>query len=197
MVRKLRYYTKYIIGEVQLTRMPDPDPFTFLGWAFMWRNHTSGGSTTQNMNHPRFSKDFTTVREIIYDEWAHYGFYFRVRRTDPYVHLVIKGALLQKDKDPVYLSKSDPEAIVNPKKPYDGFDPAPGPSSTNDEHQVMLYWPMKYGTYHTYGSTPKFQFHIGWRKSSDPITTPPTFAKPLPEISFFISDVITKSPLFG
>ncbi len=168
-----------------------PDPYKFLGWAFKWNNHTG---TTQNLNEPRYSDDFTTVREIIYDEWAHYGIYFRVRRTDPNVRLLIKGALLQEKKDSVYMSKNGPDIEVDPREPYVEFDPAPAYSSENDEHRVMLFWPSKYSTYHTNGTTQKFQFHIGWRPRNGAGDIKPTFANPLPVISFSITDVITKSP---
>jgi len=170
------------------------EPFLVLGWAFTWHHHTCGGETVQNPNPPlRYSNDCKTVRELIYDEWAEYAFHIRVQRLDPHYDLVIKGELLRETgKDSVFMDKSSPTAIVNPKEPSVGMDPDSDHSDTKDYFVGVLFWPSAYKTFHTNGSTQKFRFTVGSRSNQGFTTIPPTFGKPMDTIQIFITDVIYK-----
>jgi len=169
------------------------DPFKVIGWALQWHTHICGLNSVPNMNPPRYSSDFPTVREIVYDENAHYGFHFLVRRTNRYVRLFTDGAMLPlKSGDPVFMDKNKPDAEIDPREAYVGFDPAQDYSPETDEHHIMLYWPMKYKSYHEYGTTRKFLFRIGYKNPNEADNVPPRFTQ-LPLISVFISDVIPKN----
>lgn len=169
------------------------DPFTFLGWSFRWHSHTCGSRKILNQNRSRFTDDFQKVREVIYDEWAQYAFSFRVRRTNPRVHLFIQGELLtEKGSVPVLMSGTGAHDLVDPEEPWQEFEKDPAHSSTKDDYQAQLFWPAQQRDYHAYGTTRKFQVRIGWKKRGDSRNTTPVFAPPLPPVSVYVSDVIPR-----
>lgn len=169
------------------------EPFTFLGWAFRWHSHLNGSRKILNQNRPRFTDDFQKVREIIYDEWVQYAFSFRVRRTNPRIHLFIQGELLaDKGSIPVFMSGTGADTLVDPEEPWQEFGKDPAHSDTKDDYQAQLFWPAQKKDYHAYGTTRKFQVRIGWKKRGESAHTPPVFAPPLPPISVFVSDVIPR-----
>lgn len=169
------------------------EPFTFLGWAFRWHNHTSGSKKILNQNRPRYSDDFQKVREVMYDEWTQYAFSFRVRRTNPRVNLFVQGELLrEKGSAPVPMSGTGAVDPVDPGKPWREFEKDPAHSETKDDYQAHLFWPAQERDYHAYGSTRKFQIRIGWKKRGESANVPPAFAPPLPPIAVFVSDVIPR-----
>jgi hypothetical protein len=168
-------------------------PFEMVGWALQWHAQTYGGGPAQNLTPPRYSPDFKTVREIVYDEWVHYAFHLLVKRTNPNFRLYANGALLPLDGgDPVYMDIDNPDSVVKPKSATIELSPAPGYSPTNDVHKIILLWPQKIKDYHTYNTTQKFQFQVGWKSQSVPNTDPNQMTN-LPPISIFISDVIPKT----
>jgi hypothetical protein len=170
------------------------DPFLVLGWALRWHQHTCISNTTPNQNPPRYSNDYKTVRELIYDEWAEYTFHIRVQRLDPHYKLVIKGELLrEKEKTSVFLSKNGPTDSVDSRKPWVGLDPAPDHSDKKDYFECKLFCPSVYKTCHPLGSTQKFRFTIGWKSIDEADQTHPTFGKPMDTIQIFITDVIPKN----
>jgi hypothetical protein len=179
------------MSEEQVTHMAEP--FTFLGWAFRWHNHTNSGKKILNQNRPRFSDDFQKVREVIYNEWTQYAFHFRVRRTNPRVRLFIRGELLMdKGSAPVPMSGISAIDAVGSGNPWQEFEKDPAHSDTKDDYQALLFWPSQETAYHTYGATRKFGVSIGWKKRNEPENTPPAFAPPLPLISVVVSDVVPR-----
>lgn len=168
------------------------EPFTVLGWALRWHWHTCAGNTTQNTNPPRYSTDYVTVRELIYDEWAEYCFHIRVRRTDPNYRLYIKGELVQEKGQNIFMSTSSPVENVNPKEPYLELSPAPDHSAENDTHTAMLFWPSGSKDRHAIGLTQKFRFTIGFKSISEANTIKPRFVEPMPLIYIFVTDVMKK-----
>lgn len=167
------------------------EPFSVVGWAVRWNQHTCNGSL-QNTHPVRYSQDFSTVREFIYDRWATYRFHILVHRLDKNYHLFLKGELLAGTDHPVIsMGRDSPDEKVDPRKSWVMLVPD-NESGKPEDFVGILYWPSKIDTYYTYGSTKKFQFTIGWRSTQESAGSPPQSGKSLETINIFITDVIGK-----